>query len=215
MNKNGFTIIEVLVTLIILSMIAVISSNILQSSLASESESELEYESDLDFATGPLVSCCRIWSLIQIYEWGTKSESNSKSRCENESKSDCQAGHRWPATASEFEYEYRSEIDSESNQISKVGHQWPAAKPELESKCESETKFRIRFMFQSAPTPNAAWPMEATVVTGPQRKPHFCDLGTVAAGWAHAAHIPFGVNSCCHWSLTKTSLLRFCYSRDG
>jgi len=39
MNKNGFTIIEVLVTLIILSMIAVISSNILQSSLASESES--------------------------------------------------------------------------------------------------------------------------------------------------------------------------------
>ena len=39
MNRNGFTIIEVLVTLIILSMIAVISSNILQSSLASESES--------------------------------------------------------------------------------------------------------------------------------------------------------------------------------
>lgn len=39
MNKKGFTIIEVLVTLIILSMIAMISSNILQSSLISEKES--------------------------------------------------------------------------------------------------------------------------------------------------------------------------------
>jgi general secretion pathway protein J len=36
MSKKGFTIIEVLVTLIILSMIAIISSNILQSSLKSE-----------------------------------------------------------------------------------------------------------------------------------------------------------------------------------
>ena len=36
MNNKGFTIIEVLVTLIILSMIAIISSNILQSSLESE-----------------------------------------------------------------------------------------------------------------------------------------------------------------------------------
>jgi type II secretion system protein J len=39
MNRKGFTIIEVLVTLIILSMIAMISSNILQSSLISEKES--------------------------------------------------------------------------------------------------------------------------------------------------------------------------------
>ena len=39
MNKKGFTIIEVLVTLIILSMIAMISSNILQSSLISKKES--------------------------------------------------------------------------------------------------------------------------------------------------------------------------------
>tara|TARA_B100001093_G_scaffold356234_1_gene340798 strand:+ start:44 stop:640 length:597 start_codon:yes stop_codon:yes gene_type:complete len=36
MSNKGFTIIEVLVTLIILSMIAIISSNILQSSLESE-----------------------------------------------------------------------------------------------------------------------------------------------------------------------------------
>jgi len=36
MNNKGFTIIEVLVTLIILSMIAIITSNILQSSLQSE-----------------------------------------------------------------------------------------------------------------------------------------------------------------------------------
>ena len=36
MSKKGFTIIEVLVTLIILSMIAIISSNILQSSIESE-----------------------------------------------------------------------------------------------------------------------------------------------------------------------------------
>lgn len=36
MSKKGFTIIEVLVTLIILSIIAIISSNILQSSLESE-----------------------------------------------------------------------------------------------------------------------------------------------------------------------------------
>ena len=36
MNNKGFTIIEVLVTLIILSMIAIITSNILQSSLKSE-----------------------------------------------------------------------------------------------------------------------------------------------------------------------------------
>lgn len=39
MNNKGFTIIEVLVTLIILSMIAIITSNILQSSLESEKES--------------------------------------------------------------------------------------------------------------------------------------------------------------------------------
>ena len=39
MIKKGFTIIEVLVTLIILSMIAVISLNILQSSLISEKQS--------------------------------------------------------------------------------------------------------------------------------------------------------------------------------
>ena len=38
MNNKGFTIIEVLVTLIILSMIAIITSNILQSSLESEKE---------------------------------------------------------------------------------------------------------------------------------------------------------------------------------
>ena len=39
MNNKGFTIIEVLVTLIILSMIAIITSNILQSSLQSEKKS--------------------------------------------------------------------------------------------------------------------------------------------------------------------------------
>ncbi|MBT4217600.1 MAG: prepilin-type N-terminal cleavage/methylation domain-containing protein, partial [Flavobacteriales bacterium] len=39
MNNKGFTIIEVLVTLIILSMIAIITSNILQSSLESEKKS--------------------------------------------------------------------------------------------------------------------------------------------------------------------------------
>ena len=38
MNNKGFTIIEVLVTLIILSMIAIITSNILQSSLESEGD---------------------------------------------------------------------------------------------------------------------------------------------------------------------------------
>tara|TARA_Y100000389_G_scaffold150824_1_gene150450 strand:- start:3402 stop:3998 length:597 start_codon:yes stop_codon:yes gene_type:complete len=38
MNKNGFTIIEVLVSLIILSMIAIVSSSILQSSLESHKE---------------------------------------------------------------------------------------------------------------------------------------------------------------------------------
>ena len=36
MNRNGFTIIEVLVSLVILSIIAVISTNILQSSIDTE-----------------------------------------------------------------------------------------------------------------------------------------------------------------------------------
>ena len=45
MSKKGFTIIEVLVTLIILSMIAIISSNILQSSLESEKVSSLRLNS--------------------------------------------------------------------------------------------------------------------------------------------------------------------------
>ena len=37
-NNNGFTIIEVLVSLVILSMIALVSSNILKSSLETEQE---------------------------------------------------------------------------------------------------------------------------------------------------------------------------------
>ena len=45
MNNKGFTIIEVLVTLIILSMIAIISSNILQSSIESEKVSSLRLNS--------------------------------------------------------------------------------------------------------------------------------------------------------------------------
>ena len=45
MSKKGFTIIEVLVTLIILSMIAIITSNILQSSLESEKVSSLRLNS--------------------------------------------------------------------------------------------------------------------------------------------------------------------------
>ena len=45
MSKKGFTIIEVLVTLIILSMIAIISSNILQSSIESEKVSSLRLNS--------------------------------------------------------------------------------------------------------------------------------------------------------------------------
>ena len=45
MNNKGFTIIEVLVTLIILSMIAIITSNILQSSLESEKVSSLRLNS--------------------------------------------------------------------------------------------------------------------------------------------------------------------------
>jgi type II secretion system protein J len=45
MSKKGFTIIEVLVTLIILSIIAIISSNILQSSIESEKVSSLRLNS--------------------------------------------------------------------------------------------------------------------------------------------------------------------------
>ena len=45
MSNKGFTIIEVLVTLIILSMIAIISSNILQSSIESEKVSSLRLNS--------------------------------------------------------------------------------------------------------------------------------------------------------------------------
>ncbi|MDA0775335.1 MAG: prepilin-type N-terminal cleavage/methylation domain-containing protein [Proteobacteria bacterium] len=45
MNNNGFTIIEVLVSLIILSMIALVSSNILKSSLQTEQETSLHLNS--------------------------------------------------------------------------------------------------------------------------------------------------------------------------
>ena len=44
MNK-GFTIIEVLVSLVILSMIAIVSSNILSSSLDTEQETSLQLNS--------------------------------------------------------------------------------------------------------------------------------------------------------------------------
>tara|TARA_B100001939_G_C16675146_1_gene501965 strand:- start:25 stop:621 length:597 start_codon:yes stop_codon:yes gene_type:complete len=42
MNNKGFTIIEVLVSLVILSMIAIVSSNILKSSLESEQETSAQ-----------------------------------------------------------------------------------------------------------------------------------------------------------------------------
>ena len=45
MNNKGFTIIEVLVSLVILSMIAIVSSNILKSSLETEQETSLQLES--------------------------------------------------------------------------------------------------------------------------------------------------------------------------
>ena len=45
MNKKGFTIIEVLVSLVILSMIAIVSSNILKSSLETEQETSLQLDS--------------------------------------------------------------------------------------------------------------------------------------------------------------------------
>jgi type II secretion system protein J len=56
MNKRGFTIIEVLVTLVILSLIAVVSSNILQSSLISEKESSQRLNSikELNMASSTL-----------------------------------------------------------------------------------------------------------------------------------------------------------------
>ena len=45
MSNKGFTIIEVLISLIILSMIAVVSSNILESSLNTEQETSLQINS--------------------------------------------------------------------------------------------------------------------------------------------------------------------------
>jgi len=45
MTNKGFTIIEVLVSLVILSMIAIVSSNILKSSLETEQETSLQLES--------------------------------------------------------------------------------------------------------------------------------------------------------------------------
>ena len=45
MNNKGFTIIEVLVSLVILSMIAIVSSNILKSSLETEQETSLQLDS--------------------------------------------------------------------------------------------------------------------------------------------------------------------------
>ena len=56
MSKRGFTIIEVLVTLVILSMIAVVSANILQSSLISEKESSqrLNLITELNIASSTL-----------------------------------------------------------------------------------------------------------------------------------------------------------------
>jgi len=53
MNNKGFTIIEVLVSLIILSMIAIVSSNILKSSLQTEQETSLHlnYIKELNLAS--------------------------------------------------------------------------------------------------------------------------------------------------------------------
>lgn len=53
MNNNGFTIIEVLVSLVILSMIALVSSNILKSSLETEQETSqhLNYIKELNLAS--------------------------------------------------------------------------------------------------------------------------------------------------------------------
>jgi len=45
MNNKGFTIIEVLISLVILSMIAIVSSNILKSSLDTEQETSLQLDS--------------------------------------------------------------------------------------------------------------------------------------------------------------------------
>ena len=45
MNNKGFTIIEVLISLVILSMIAIVSSNILKSSLDTEQETSLQLNS--------------------------------------------------------------------------------------------------------------------------------------------------------------------------
>ena len=52
-NNNGFTIIEVLVSLVILSMIALVSSNILKSSLETEQETSqhLNYIKELNLAS--------------------------------------------------------------------------------------------------------------------------------------------------------------------
>ena len=49
MNSKGFTIVEVLVSLIILSIITVISSNILQSSLDSERDATEHLNSIKEF----------------------------------------------------------------------------------------------------------------------------------------------------------------------
>ena len=45
MSNKGFTIIEVLISLVILSMIAIVSSNILKSSLNTEQETSLQLNS--------------------------------------------------------------------------------------------------------------------------------------------------------------------------
>ena len=45
MNNKGFTIIEILISLVILSMIAIVSSNILKSSLDTEQETSLRLNS--------------------------------------------------------------------------------------------------------------------------------------------------------------------------
>ena len=45
MNNKGFTILEVLISLVILSMIAIVSSNILKSSLETEQETSLQLNS--------------------------------------------------------------------------------------------------------------------------------------------------------------------------
>ena len=66
--KKGFTLIEILVSLVILSMIAVISSNILQSSIEIESTSSerLKVSRSLNLSSIILKRDIRQLSLIHI-----------------------------------------------------------------------------------------------------------------------------------------------------